>query len=238
MNAQKLVILAKKRLGSLILGALFVGALSFLFLVVSQKNFRSDMDLLVVQNQQGFSDYYALSKSADYLTSVLTESIYSEKFIDELDNSGLNVDAFLPQDKSQRLKTWAKTINISRNPSLGMIHVEVFGVTQKQTLEISNAMVNVITTKYFSFLGRGQDLDVRLLSGPIVEKNPSLTNIILAIVLGLVAGFIVTFIGAFYLENRNQKAVDKYFQKLADMQKKKSQEKEEYLESLKYIDKA
>ena len=236
MNGEKLLILAKKRLGSLILGALLTAALSFLFLVISQKSFRSDMDLLVVQNQQGFSDYYALSKSADYLTSVLTESIYSEKFIDELENTGLNVNAFLPQDKSKRLKTWAKTVNISRNPSLGMIHVKVFGDTQKQTLDISNAMVNVITTKYFSFLGRGQDLDVRLLSGPIVEKNPSLTDIILASVLGIMAGLIVTFIGVYFLELRKEKAVNRYFQRLSEEQRRKNQEKEDYLESLERVE--
>jgi len=81
MNSQNFINLAKTRVKTMILAGLLVSALSFLLLVTTQYNFCAGSDLLVVQNQNGFTDYYALSKSADFLTSVLVESAYSEKFI-------------------------------------------------------------------------------------------------------------------------------------------------------------
>jgi hypothetical protein len=62
MNLELMLKLAKKELMLIVLMGTLAGALSFSALVFSQKNFRAGSDLLVVQNQNGFSDYYALSK--------------------------------------------------------------------------------------------------------------------------------------------------------------------------------
>jgi len=204
MTFKKITYLAKNKAKTIILTGLFLGAFSFLFLVVTQKNFRVSSDFLVVQNQQGFSDYYALSKSADYLSSVLMESIYTEKFLEEIDQSGIiTSDIFLPKDKVQRLESWAKMVKVSKNPNLGMIHIEVLNNNQKQGMDISNAIFNVITNKHYTFLGRGQDIDIRILNGPIWEKNPTIENIAFTIIGGFVIGVILNFIWLYYKEERN-----------------------------------
>lgn len=190
--------LAKKELGLIILSSLLVGALSFAVLVISQKSFRANTDLLVVQNQNGFSDYYALSKSADYLSGVLIESIYSEKFLDELVATGIVSDDFLPEDKRDRLKQWNKLVRISKNSSAGILNIEVFGDDQKQVLEVSNAILEVLTVKSFLFLGKGQDIDIRVLSGPIFERNPSVVGILLAVIGGFFVGALLMLMWIFY----------------------------------------
>lgn len=203
MTGEKTLYLAKNYFKTLLLTGLLLGALSFVFLVVAETKFKTATDLLVVQNQQGFSDYYALSKSADYLTNVLVESVYSEKFLEEVGGTNVvNTENFLPKDKVERLKRWEKTVKISRNPNLGMIHLEVFGNDKNQTVEISNAIVAVMTTKNYSFLGKGQDIDVRVMSGPIWEKNPSLANIFLAVAGGVIAGMMLSFMYLYYREER------------------------------------
>ncbi len=198
MNLESMLRLAKKELGIIILMGLLAGALSFTALVVSQKNFRASSDLLVVQNQNGFSDYYALSKSADYLAGVLVESIYSEKFLDEIDSTKLVSGSFLPQNKKDRLDTWNKMVRINKNSNAGILNIQVFGDSQKQVVEVSTAILEVLKTKSFLFLGRGQDIDIRILSGPIYEKNPSLTSIALAVGGGFFVGVLLTLMWVFY----------------------------------------
>lgn len=190
--------LAKKHLGMIAIVGLLIGALSSFGLIVTQKNFRANSDILVVQNQQGFSDYYALSKSAEYLTGVLVESIYSEKFLEELDATKIVSTDFLPQNKLDRLKEWSKIVKISKNSSVGILNIEVFGDNQKQVMEISNAVLAVLTTKNSLFLGQGQNVDIRVMSGPIFEKNPSIANIFLAGFGGVVIGILLSLLWIFY----------------------------------------
>ncbi len=180
--------LARSKAKNALLAGFFLAALSFLVLIFTEKNFRTTTDLLVSQNQVGFTDYYALSKSADYLTNILAESVYSEKFLDELKNSGVETGAFLPTDKSRRLKEWKKIADISHTPNLGMIRIRVFSDSQKQATEISNGIIKVLTEKNSLFLGRGQELEVKTLNSPIWEKNPGLAHIILVIGGGFIVG--------------------------------------------------
>ncbi len=220
--------MAKTKLFTLILTGLLLGAISFLFLVTTQKSFKASTDLLVVQNQNGFTDYYALSKSADFLTSVLVESAYSEKFISEVKNTNLVSMAFLPTNKRDALKKWERTVKISRNPNLGIVHVEVFGEDQKQVTDISNAVIQVMTSKNFLFLGSGQNIDARVLSGPIWEKNPSVSNIILAVIGGFIIGFLLALLWIFY-------RAEKYEAMLKNQIR--TPEPDEYEESLRYLEK-
>lgn len=227
MTAEKILYLAKNRKGVLILGALFLAAISFFFLVVTQKSFKASSDVLITQNQTGYADYYTLSKSADYLSSVITESIYSEKFLDEVIATKMMNPDFLPQDKVKRLKVWNDTVKTSKNTGIGIVRLEIFAASQKQAVDISNAVLSVITNKSSLFLGQGQNVEVKILSGPIWEKNPSLGNLILATVGGFVVGFLLTFIWLYYKEE--SAAARMYSNKF-------SSAKDEYAESLRYLD--
>lgn len=239
MTGEKTLYLAKNYFKMLLLAGLLLGALSFVFLVVTQEKFKVSTDLLVVQNQQGFSDYYALSKSADYLTNVLAESVYSEKFLEEVNNAKIISAVFLPNDKLERLRQWEKIVKISRNPNLGMVHLDVFGNDKNQAMEISNAIVVVMTTKNYSFLGKGQDIDVRVMSGPIWEKNPSLANIFLAVMGGVVAGMMLGFMYLYYREVRlsNLRAKKQERENLEnyDWDGSQSPEADEYEEGLEHL---
>ena len=228
MTAEKILYIGKYKKFSLILGGLLFAAVSFLFLVFTQKNFKASSDVLVTQNQTGYADYYTLSKSADYLSSVITESIYSEKFLDEVIATKMMNPDFLPQDKIKRLKVWNDTVKTSKNTGIGIVRLEIFATTQKQAMDISNAVLSVLANKSSLFLGQGQNVEIKILSGPIWEKNPSLTNIMLATAGGFAVGFILTFIWLYYKEeiaaariysNRFNSAKDEYAESLAYLER-------------------
>jgi capsular polysaccharide biosynthesis protein len=193
----------KKRIEAMILiGAL--GALAvFGGVVLTQKKFKATSDVLIVQNQQGSSDYYALYKSSEYLGKVLSESIYSEAFLNEMSAGGqVSLSDFLPEGKAEKLKQWKQITDARRNPDSGAITITVRSDNTKQASDISDAVVNVLTNKYQLFVGGGKEMEVRVLSGPVVEKNFSLAQLIGIVAAGFMFGGSLVFVWAFLYDSR------------------------------------
>jgi len=214
MTTKQLFGLIKENILTIFVFGVFLAAVSFFSLVMSQKSYRVSTDLMVAQNQSGFVDYYTLSKSADFLTNILVGSVYSDKFLSEL----IKLDAipanFLPSNKVDRMKAWEKSVVITRNPSLGMIHIEVYGNNQKEITQISEAIISTMTNQYALFLGKGQDVDIRVLNGPTWEKNPSLEQIAIVVIGGFLIGCFLTFVWIYY---KHEMAVVNYVDNYSEM---------------------
>ena len=226
-KSNKIVYLVKKRLGAIALAGLLAASLSFLFLVVSEKNFKANTDFLIIQNQTESQDFYSLFKSAEYVRDVLSESVYSELFINEVIKTEKVNSEFLPFDKRKRLKEWSKIVKVKSGSQPGIISVEVLGDDQKEVFDISESIIEVMITKNQIFRGEG-NLEVKVLSGPIIEKNPGLRDIVMAVMGGFILGFLISLIGIYYKEERDAEL----YRKTID----KEREDEEYRESLKYLE--
>lgn len=205
-NSQILSLLKGKITGIVIFG-FFVAALSFLAIVAKEKNFKVTTDYLIVQNQTQNEDFYTLSKSAEYTGRILNEGVYSEIFIEEIINTGKVNKEFLPFDKKERMKEWSKTVNVNRNSELGILSVEVFDDSQKQALEISGAIGDVLIAKNSLFLGEGQNISIKVLSGPITEKNPTLENVFATMIGGFVLGVMIGMLWTIYHENERRNKI-------------------------------
>lgn len=244
MQTNQIMALIKRKTTGIILFGIFVAALSFLVLVVKEKNFRVSTDYLIVQNQTGNQDFYTLSKSAEYVGKVLNEGIYSELFANEIAKTGKINAEFLPFDKKEKLKEWSKMIGVSRNPDLGIISVAVFDNDQKQALSISEAVSEVLNTKNSMFLGEGQNINIKILSGPIIEKNPTIANISATAIGGFILGIMIS---ALWIVLKESKRKRKIFSQPKISGNPSTQDRmeqagnflseDEYRESLKYLEK-
>lgn len=202
MDTKKALILAKNNIWLMILVGMLAASLSFFLLLAKEKRFKAGSDVLVIQNSENFVDSYTLSKSAEYLTRVLMESIYSDTFIREVRNSSPNSLAFLPTDKKQMLKTWEKTVKTSADSNLGVLSLEVFADSQKEALNISEGVLKVLTEKNSMFRGGSQNIEVRILNGPVVEKNPEAKNLLAITIAGFLLGMAIVFIFVYLKEIR------------------------------------
>jgi capsular polysaccharide biosynthesis protein len=222
MEKNNILLLIKQKIGMIILSGVFVAALSFLFLVVSQKSVKVGTDFLVVQDKDGGQDYYALAKSAEYISKIMSEAVYSDLFIDETINTGKISKEFLPFDKKARLHEWSRVVRIKRNPEVSMISVTVYGNNVQDAVNISEGITEVFSTKSYLFRGSGLNVDVRKISGPIVEKNPSISQLALVMVGGFIVGMLLAAAFFYY---RPKKDVNVF------------PDEDEYLERLKYFEK-
>jgi capsular polysaccharide biosynthesis protein len=244
MQTNQILSLIKRKTTGIVLFGVFVAALSFLILVIKEKNFKVSTDYLIVQNQTGNQDFYTLSKSAEYIGKVLNEGAYSELFINEITKTGKVNAEFLPFDKKEKMKEWSKIVNVSRNADLGIISINVFDNNQNQALAISNAISDVLITKNSLFLGDGQNINVRVLSGPVMEKNPTIANIFATAISGFILGILLGALWIVLREDRRKKEIFSQPKKSLNFGAQNRMEtagnfmsEDEYRESLKYIDK-
>jgi len=222
-ESAKLGRILKQKAGIILLGGVLLGSLSFAFLVFSQDNFKVTTQYLIVQDQKtGPQDFFSLSKSVEYNGKVMGEAVYSELFIDELIKTGKVNEEFLPFNKKDRLKEWSKMVSVGRDAQLGLITVTIFNNKQNEALAISEGIVQVLGQKSYLFRGSGQDIDFRVISGPILEENPSIAQLIATIVGGLMLGILITLVWNYYRKE------NEYFNA--------SISPEEYEESLRFID--
>ncbi|MDD3607567.1 MAG: hypothetical protein PHQ20_02100 [Candidatus Moranbacteria bacterium] len=199
MKIREFIQLLGDKKGMVILFGVLLAALTFWGAIIANKNFQARADVLIVQNQNGYSDYYALSRSADYLSQVLTESIYSERFIQKVAEKNIvNIDNMLPKDKSEKLKKWNQMVKVTKKSDTGLLSIETYGGTPTEAVQTSEAVLKVLTEDYYIFLGRGQDLDVRVLSGPILEKTFGMLSLVFIIFGGFVIGCLLAIVWFYF----------------------------------------
>lgn len=188
----------KARFGWIVLTSILIAAASFLFLIMTQSAFKVRTDFLITQSNSGSQDFYSLSRSAEYAGKVLSEAVYSERFVEAVVETGKVRSDFLPADKKERLDQWSEMIKIQKNLELGMIQVSVLHDNQRDALQISQAVADVLTQKNSQFRGGDENsVSVRILSGPIIEKNPSIIEIILVFIGGFLFGMLLSIFWIF-----------------------------------------
>lgn len=202
MNSQQFFALLKAKFWTMMLFGLLFSAVSFLGLMIFTKPFQSTTDFLIVQTSGQGQDYYTQFKSSEYLSKILSKAMYSEHFINAVVETGKVNREFLPLDKKERLKAWSKMIDVKKNLELGVITVSVESNRERDTARIMNGITDVITQKNSYFRGGDEkSVDVRVISGPINEQNPTAGKIGFAVLSGFTAGFLLT---GFWLAARNK----------------------------------
>ncbi len=209
MTVPSFLALLGQKWKNVVLTGLIFGSFAFFALVVFSKSFLITTDFLVVQTGSEQQDFYSMLKSSEYLGKVFAESVSSEKFIGAVVETGLVNPSFLPLDPKNRLKEWEKTVIVSSNPDVGALHVAVYGDNDRETLHIAQAVGKVLTEKNTLFRsGSEGSVEVRTLSGPITERNPSIARMILISLAGCAFGVSLSlFVLAFRLERSQQSMI-------------------------------
>ncbi|MCW1888805.1 MAG: hypothetical protein KIH67_004640 [Candidatus Moranbacteria bacterium] len=187
--------LFKAKFWTMFLFGLLTGTIAFFITIAVLPYYRSSSDFLVVQTNQTNQDFYTQFKSSEYLGKVLGEAIYSESFINAVIGTGKISGESLPFDKKSRLEQWQKTVHVEKNLELGVIHVAVSGNDQREITKISEGISDVLINQNTLFRGGNPDsVQIRVLSGPIIEKTPTLETLAKILLSSFVAGFLMSLL--------------------------------------------
>lgn len=186
-----LALLWEKKGNIFLFGVLAAAGVFFVETAVSPR-YAVRTDFMVVQSSSS-QDFYTLFKSSEYLSKVLSESMYSERFINAVIETGkVSAQGFLPTDKRDRLKAWRSMVSVEKNIELGMLSVTVKADTEREAGKIMEALSDVLINRNIEFRGgEAKAVEIRVLSGPIAERNPTPKELITLSLLGFLAGAFV-----------------------------------------------
>lgn len=171
-----------------ILGAIVLFDLA----VIQTPEYRAVSKVLVIQKQMANQDIYAISKSAQYLTQVLKEGIYSDSFLEKVFDSSSGVDRTdFSLDLKERRKEWKRDIQVTILQDLGAMEIKVFYPDRDKTEKISQAIMTILKENHQFYHGGGDNVEVRILDNPLVSKNPARPNLWLNAAVGATIGLII-----------------------------------------------
>ncbi|MBL7057854.1 hypothetical protein ISS03_00810 [Patescibacteria group bacterium] len=159
--------------------------------IVQPLKYRSTMNLLVIQEGKESLDYYTSSKSAQYLSDILTQVIYSSSFLDNVMNSGFRIDDNFSQDEQKRKKQWQKTVETKVLRDTGIITIDAYSVKRDQAEQIVQAVSYILKTKHTIYHGSGNKVKVTIIDQPITSNWPVKPNIFANLALAFVSGLII-----------------------------------------------
>lgn len=195
MDFIDLKVLLKRSLGTLILMGVLGASLAFFLLMFTTPHYRSTSEFLVVQSGGTNQDFYSQFKSSEYLSKVLAEAIQSESYINAVIETGKISPALLPVDKKDRLEAWKEMVTVKKNLELGVIEIQVSGDNQKNMTAVMEGVTDVLVNKNTLFRGGNpESVQIKTLSGPIMEKVPGLGLVIKTLLAGFFAGLLVALL--------------------------------------------
>jgi len=181
-----------------------LGAVLFFDLMVIQEpQYKASSRILVIQKQALGQDIYTISKSAQYLTKILKEGIYSDAFFKEIITSPYHVEV---SDFSKLLKDrrqeWQKSVKITIIRDLGVMKINVFYPQKEKAEQINWAIVDVLEKNHQFYHGVGDNVEIKILDKPLVSEGPVSINLWIGAIFGGLLGFLI---GVSWVLQKNQR---------------------------------
>lgn len=197
IRKQSISAVVRKSVSAGIVLGLVLAFAAVALMFATQAKYRANADFLIVQTGSEGKDFYTLFKSSEYLGNVLSNAVGSERFIDAVIETGALSAKSLPADKGDRLKAWKQTVSVSKNLELGVLSIEVKAANERDAARIASGVAQVLIEKNSLFRsGDEKGVEIRTLSGPIIEYNLGSGRLGAAAAAGFVAGFLIVLLSA------------------------------------------
>ena len=172
--------------------SLLLGLLAFSISLWQTPRYKSTIKLLAVFNQTNI-DTYTASKTANYITGILGEVIYSDSFVDSVykgevtlkDNSGNNPE--------QKQKEWKKSVKTKILDNKGIINIDVYGNDRYQTNLLASTIGYTIINQHGIYDGSTDRVTIKMIGVPSIFESWSTTKIISDGLIGILAGLLLGF---------------------------------------------
>ncbi|MFA5925532.1 MAG: hypothetical protein WC831_01230 [Parcubacteria group bacterium] len=198
MNYSQIAAILRQKSGIMILAGLLFAAVTFWGMMLFTPKYQSNLDVLVIQNQEGFVDSYTLAKSTEHFSKLLSESIYTETFLNKAAEGYPELSKILPIDRESRMKSWAKTVRTSLNMELGMSHLRVLASDRTNAENISKTVAGVLADNNNLFISENQKIEVRMINAPVIKNNPGAAMLAFSVGASFLVGLFLIFAISFY----------------------------------------
>lgn len=198
MNYSQFRSILSRKKGLMILIGFLLAAVSFWGIMLLSPRYQSNFDVLVIQNQESFVDSYTLAKSTEHFSKLLSESVYTETFLNKVIEGDPELSKILPIERENRVKAWGKMVQTSINVELGMIHLKALANDKGQVERMSKTIASVLAENNSLFISENQKIEVRMINAPLIKNNPGMNVLAFTVVASFLIGVLLVFIASFY----------------------------------------
>jgi|GEM_PF-662910 len=196
MEVNTFLKILKKRQGAVLVVIAIFLAVALIISFSQPLKYRSRSRLLIIQ-EGTYSDPYTVAKSNQYLSSLLSQAVYSGSFFDLLSGSNYNINwNYFSGDYKHKIKAWKKTIVASANNDSGIMQIDIYHPDTYQAQQLSLAVNDALINQNGNYQGMG-NIKIKIIDQPTLSSLPIKPNwplnIAASLVLGLMAGLIYIY---------------------------------------------
>lgn len=178
-----------------------IGILAVATLVsfIQPLKYSAESQVLVVPDYRQTTDPYQISKTNEYLSSLLAQVTYSSSFFEATAKPEYQIDAtYFGNTSKKRMNKWQKTIEVKALNDSGIISVKAYHPDKQQAEKLVRAINYNLITKNNFYHGLGDKVVLKVIDEPLVSLWPAKPNLpvnfALAFILGLLLGLIHVYL--------------------------------------------
>jgi capsular polysaccharide biosynthesis protein len=170
---------------------LLVTSVVFAVAAMLPAKYQSDASLIVIQKQSSDKvDAFSATKSAEYLSNILTRVIYTNDFFKDVMESPYEIQNTFPHDPEELKIAWEKQIDTRKVNNTGIIKITVYDTNREQAEAIAQGISWNLSENGQKYHGGGEMVEVKLIDGPITSSRQTQPNVLGLTLIGSIVGFI------------------------------------------------
>ncbi len=167
---------------------------SFGISAVQKPEYRSDVKLLVIQNQGQRLDAYTAARSAQTVGEVISKMVYTSSFFDRVLTSKFDINDDFGSDPEKRKKKWEDRVKVKLSDETGSIQISVYNEDQKQAEQIAFGIAYTMINYGQYYHGGGSQIEIKMVDLPITSEKTVRPNILLNTFAGLALGILLSIV--------------------------------------------
>jgi capsular polysaccharide biosynthesis protein len=193
MEYKQFINLVKQRKQTVLIITLVFLMVVALFTFLQPLKYSATSTLLVVQNYGPNTDAYNVSRSNQFLSSLLAQVVYSDSFYEKVMASGYNINKnIFSTDTNKRKKEWQSLVYTHAISDTGMITLKTYHQDKAVADKLNQAIAYTLMTKNGQYHGLGNSVTVKIIDNSTLSDWPVKPNVILNLILGLIVGLAVS----------------------------------------------
>jgi capsular polysaccharide biosynthesis protein len=187
-----------------------ITASSFGVSAVQEPEYKSEVKLLVIQNQGQRLDAYTAARSAQTVGEVITKMVYTSSFFDKVLTSKYEIKDDFGSDLEKRREKWEDRVKVRLSDETGSVQISVYHEDRKQAEQIAFGIAHTIINYGENYHGGGSQIEIKMVDLPITSEKTVRPNILLNTVAGFSLGILLSLVIVVLISSKKEEKNESY----------------------------
>jgi len=163
---------------------------------VQKKEYSSQAQILIIQEQENQMDAYLASKSSESLAKNLKKAILTSSFRNKVLENIEDSNIISYQSEKSRRKQWIRNVDVKIIPNTSILEIRTYHPSAFQAEKILNKILSTLLNNHQLYHGGGNEVRLEIINNPLTSHRPVRPNWILNLSLSFILAifFIITLL--------------------------------------------